>query len=259
MAIENVKSIGVLGAGIMGSGISQTATLVGYKVICRDLNDEILARARDTIINGKFGLKSAIERGKLSQVQMNEALARLTLTTRVEDLRDCDLVIEAIGGASASEIENKPLKLKVFAELDKIVKKEAIFATNTGMFTVADLAAVTKRKDKFIGMHWFSPAYIMKAVEVVWTPDTSEDTIQTIESLCNKFGKISARVKDVPGDAGHAGLRIFLAAAKEARALVREGIATAEDIDTIMVGGFGWPAGPLGMNRNVRGGWTQKK
>ena len=122
MKIEDVKLIGVLGAGVMGTGISQTALLAGYKVILRDLNDEILKRARDTMVNGRFGLEGAIKRGKLTQDKMDEALAKLTPTTKVEDLKDCDIVIEVIGGASAGEIENKSLKLKVFTELIKLLK-----------------------------------------------------------------------------------------------------------------------------------------
>jgi 3-hydroxybutyryl-CoA dehydrogenase len=135
------------------------------------------------------------------------------------------------------------------------MKKQAILASNTGLFTIADLAAATQRKDKCIGMHWFSPAFIMKAVEIVWTADTSEETIQTIEALCKRLGKTGVRVKDIPGDTGHAGLRVYIAAVREAQAIVKEGIASAEDIDAIMMGGFGWPSGPIGMNRGVRDGW----
>jgi 3-hydroxybutyryl-CoA dehydrogenase len=258
MKIEDIKLIGVVGAGLMGSGISQTALFAGYKVILRDLTDEILKRAMDTIVNGRFGFKGAIERGKLTQDMADEALTRFDLTTKVEDLKDCDIVIEAVGGTYAGEMENKPLKLRVFTELDKIVKTQAILASNTGRFTIADLAAVTERKDKFIGMHWFSPAFIMKAIEIVWTTNTSEETIQTIEDLCNRLGKIGVRVKDIPGDTAHAGLRVFGAAAREAKAIVEEGIVSTEGIDTIMMGGFGWPNGPMGMGRSVRSGWDQK-
>ena len=255
MKIEDIKTIGVMGAGVMGGGISQTAILAGYNVVCRDLTDEILANTKETIINGRFGLKGGVERGKQTQEEMDQALARLTLTTKVEDLKDCDLIIEAIGGGDAGGLENKPLKLKVFGEIDKIVKKEAIFASNTSMFTIADLAAATERKELFIGMHWFSPANIMRVVEIIWTADTSEDTIQTIEALCDKLGKVHARVKDVPGDTGFVGNRIFGAAGREARKIVEDGIATAEDVDKIMMGGFNWPAGPLGMGAGARAGW----
>ncbi len=259
MKLEDVKSIGVLGGGVMGSGISQTVILAGYKVICRDLTDEIITRTKDTIVNGRFGLKGGVERGKLTQEQMDQALANLTLTTKVEDLEDCDIIIEAIGGGSGGQMENKEVKLKVFAELDELIKKEAVFASNTSYFTIADLAAVTKRKDKFIGMHFFSPANIMKAVEIIWTADTAEETIQLIEGLCDKLGKIHVRVKDVPGDTGFIGNRVFGAARREAMKIIEEGIATAEDIDAVMMGGFNWPAGPIGMGLGARAGWGQKK
>jgi 3-hydroxybutyryl-CoA dehydrogenase len=256
MKLKDIKNIGVMGAGVMGGGISQTAILAGFNVVCRDLNEEILAKAKDTIINGRFGLKGGVERGKYTQEQMDQAVARLTLTTKVEDLKNCDLVIEAIGGANPAEIENKDLKLRVFAELDKLVKKEAIFASNTSRFTIAELAMVTKRRDRFIGMHWFSPANIMKLVEVIWTADVKEEVIQLIEELCQKFGKITVRVKDVPGDTGFIGNRIMGAARREANKIVQEGVAKAEDVNTAMMLGFNWPVGPLPIRGpSARTGW----
>lgn len=258
MKLEDVKSMGVLGAGVMGGGISQTAILAGYKVICRDLNDEILARTKETIVNGRFGLKGGVERGKQTQEEMDAALARLTLTTKVEDLKDCDLIIEAIGGGDSGQLENKPLKLRVFEEMDKLVKKEAAFASNTSVFTIADLAAVTERKERFVGMHLFSPANIMRLVEVTYTTDTSEETIKLIEDLAKSWGKTPVRVKDVPGDTGFIGNRVFGAARREAQKIVDEGIATAEDVDTAMMLGFNWPAGPIGMGLGARAGWQKK-
>ena len=257
MKLEDVKSIGVVGAGVMGGGISQSAILAGYKVICRDLTDEILERTRDTIANGRFGLKGGVERGKQTQEEMDQAMARLALTTKVEDLKDCDLIIEAIGGGENGQLENKPLKLKVWAELDKLVKKEATFASNTSVFTITDLAAATERKESFVGMHLFSPANIMKLVEVTYTADTSEETIKLIEDLSKSMGKTPVRVKDVPGDTGFIGNRVFGAARREAQKIVDEGIATAEDVDTAMMLGFNWPAGPIGMGLGARSGWKK--
>lgn len=257
MKLEDVKSIGVVGAGVMGGGISQSAILAGYKVICRDLTDEILERTRDTIANGRFGIKGGVERGKQTQEEMDQAMARLTLTTKVEDLKDCDLIIEAIGGGENGQLENKPLKLKVWAELDKLVKKEATFASNTSVFTITDLAAATERKESFVGMHLFSPANIMKLVEVTYTADTSEETIKLIEDLSKSMGKTPVRVKDVPGDTGFIGNRVFGAARREAQKIVDEGIATAEDVDTAMMLGFNWPAGPIGMGLGARSGWKK--
>jgi len=255
MKLEDVKTIGVMGGGVMGGGITQALILAGHKVICRDLKDEIIERTRDTIINGRFGIQGGVDRGKHTQEEMDAALARLTLTTKVEDLKDVDLLIEAIGGGNPNELENKPLKLKIWAEMDALVKKEAVFASNTSMFTIADLAAATNRKDRFIGMHLFSPANIMKLVEVTYTADTSEETIKLIEDLAKSMGKTPIRIKDVPGDTGFIGNRVFGAARREAQKIVDEGIATAEDVDTAMILGFNWPAGPLGMGRGARSGW----
>jgi len=256
MKLEDIKCIGIMGGGVMGGGIAQTAILAGYKVIVRDLSDEILQRMRNTIIDGRFGLKGGVARGKQTQEQMDQALANLSVTTKVEDLKDCDLIIEAIGGANPQEIENKPLKLKVFAELDRIVKKEAIFASNTSRFTIADLAVATKRKDRFIGMHWFSPANIMRLVEVIYTPDVKEEVIGILVELCKKLGKTPVRVKDVPGDTGFIGNRVMGAARREAMTIVEEGIATAEDVNTAMMLGFNWPVGPLPIGGpSARSGW----
>jgi len=256
MKIEDIKSIGVAGGGVMGGGISQTIILAGYNVICRDLNDEILAKTKDIMINGRFGFKGGIERGKFTQQQVDEAMARLTLTTKVEDLKNCDFVIEAVGGGAGGALEDKPLKLKVFGELDKIVKKEAIFASNTSFFTIADLAVATERKDRFIGMHFFSPANIMKLVEVTYTPDVKEDVIQVAEELCKKWGKTSVRVKDMPGDPGFIANRIFYrGVGAEARKVVEEGVATPQDVDTAMKLGFNWPAGPFELGAGARSGW----
>ena len=256
MKLEDIKTIGVMGAGVMGGGISQTAILAGYKVICRDLTDEILAKAKDTIVNGRFGLKGGVERGKQTQEQMDQALANLTLTTKVEDLKDCDLIIEAIGGGPSGELENKDIKLKVFAELDKIARKDAIFVSNTSRFTIAELAKATDHKDRFIGMHWFSPANIMRLVEVIYTADVKEEVIQIAEELCKKTGKTSVRVKDIPGDTGFIGNRIMGSARREAYKIVEEGTATAEDVNTAMMLGFNWPVGPLPTGGpSARSGW----
>ncbi|MBW2085220.1 MAG: 3-hydroxyacyl-CoA dehydrogenase family protein [Deltaproteobacteria bacterium] len=255
MKLEDVKCIGIMGAGVMGGGIAQSAILAGFNVIVRDLSDEICEKAKDTIINGRFGFKGGVERGKQTQEEMDQALARLTFTTKVEDLKDCDLIIEAIGGGPDGALENKPLKQEIFAELDKVVKKDAVFASNTSFFTIADLAANTERKDIFIGMHLFSPANIMKLVEVTYTQDTSEEAIKLIEDLSKSMGKTPIRVKDVPGDTGFVANRVFMAVTREAMKIVEEGIATPEDVNTAMMEGFRWPIGPLAMTQGAREGW----
>lgn len=257
MKLEDIKCIGILGAGVMGGGIAQSLVMAGYKVIVRDLTEEILSRSRDTIVNGKFGYKNGVERGTFTQAQVDKALSLLSFTTKVEDLKDCDLVIEAIGGGPDGALENKDLKLKVFAELDKIVKKDAIFASNTSMFTIADLAAVTNRRNLFVGMHLFSPANIMKLVEVTSTADTDPAVANLIAELSRKMDKTPVMIKDVPGDTGFIGNRVMKAARLEAMKIVEQGIATAEDVNTAMMLGFRWPAGPLPRKGapGARTGW----
>jgi len=256
MKLEDIKCIGILGAGVMGGGIAQSAILAGYKVIVRDLKDEICEKAKDNIIKGRFGIKGAVERGKTTQQEMDKALSLLNFTTKLEDLKDCDLVIEAIGGGADGAIENKDMKLKVFKELDGILKKKAVIASNTSRYTIADLAAVTNRKDRFIGMHLFSPANIMKLVEVIYPKEVTEDVIVLIEELSKSWGKTPVRVKDVPGDTGFIGNRVLGAARQEAMKIVKEGIATAEDVNTAMELGFRWPAGPLpSKSPGARSGW----
>ena len=253
MKAEDVKTIGVVGAGVMGGGIAQSAIVNGYNVVCRDLKEEILANTKDTIINGRFGLKGGVERGKQTQEEMDAAVARLRLTTDINDLADCDLIIEAIGGGADGAIENKPMKLKVWEELENIVKKEAVFASNTSAFTIATLAVATQRKEHFIGMHLFSPANIMKLVEVIWTADTTEETIRLIEDLARSMGKTPVRVKDVPGDTGFIGNRIMGVAREEAVRIVKEKVASLDDVNTVMKTGWNWPAGPV--EGGARSGW----
>jgi len=248
MKLEDIKSIGVLGGGVMGGGIAQTAILAGYKVICRDLTDEILEKARSTIVDGRFGLKGGVARGKHTQEQVDQALANLSFTTKVEDLRDCDLIIETVP-------ENMELKQKVFAELDKLVKKDAIFTSNSSALTHAEISKEVERKDRYIGWHWASPANIMKLAELIYTPYTSEEVIQLLEALCQRLGKIPVRVKDVPGNTGYVGNRIYSAVRREAQKIIEEGIATEEDIDTVMKTGWNWPVGPFEMTRGARSGW----
>ena len=254
MNIDDIKTIGVLGGGVMGQGISQSAILAGYKVICRDLTEELAAKAKDSVANGRFGIAGGVQRGKLTQEQADQALALLTVPSEVEDLKNVDLLIEAIGG-TPGVMEDKGMKLKVFGDMDKLVKKEAIFASNTSFFTIADLAAATTRKDRFIGMHFFSPASIMKGCEVIWTADILPEVIDLVMELGRRMGKLTVKVKDIPGDTGFVGNRIYRVLTLEALKIVQEGVATGEDVDNVMMTGFNWPAGPLGMGRGARGGW----
>lgn len=249
MKLEDLNCIGVMGGGVMGSGIAQTTALAGYRTIVCDISDEALAKTKNKIVDGRWGLKGGVAQGKNTPEQMNQAVANLSFTTKVEDLKDCDLIIEAVP-------EKMELKQKVFAELDKLVKKDAIFASNSSALTHAEIGKAVERKELYIGMHWFSPANIMKLIEVIYTPDTSEEVIETLEGLCQRLGKTSIRVKDVPGNTGYINNRIFRVVRQEARKIVDEGIATEENVDTAMRLGRNWPAGPFESSRGSRSGWV---
>jgi 3-hydroxyacyl-CoA dehydrogenase len=248
MNVDDIKLIGVMGGGVMGGGIAQSLAAGGFNVRVRDLNDELVEKTRDTMIEGRFGLRGAVERGKLSQEQMDATIARLSFTTNVDDLRDVDLLVEAIP-------EDLDLKKKVFAELDKQIKPEAVFASNTSGFAISDINQAVARKGKFIGMHWFSPAFVMRLIEIIYAPDTSEETIVLLEDVGERAGKETIRVKDAPGKYGFVANRIYFAAVAEARRVLEEGVASAEDIDKAMRFGFNWPTGPLQMTAGARKGW----
>ncbi|MEE8345813.1 MAG: 3-hydroxyacyl-CoA dehydrogenase family protein, partial [Dehalococcoidia bacterium] len=230
--------------------IGQALAIGGIKVTIRDLNDELIEKARSTIVDGRFGLKRGVERGKTSQKQMDSAIANLSFTTNLDDLKDVDLVIEAVP-------EDLGLKKKVWAEVDGIVQPQAVFATNTSGLVIGEInqAVGESRRRLFIGAHWFSPAPIMKLVELVHAPDTAEETIVALESLFQRIGKASVRVKDAPGKYGFIANRVYFAAVREAQAVLAEGIASAEDINKAMVSGFNWPVGPLAMVAGAQKGW----
>ncbi len=248
MSVSDIKLVGVMGGGVMGGGIAQTFIANGYTAIVRDLNDDLIEKTRASMIDGRFGLKGAVERGKMSQADYDATVARLSFTQNVADLANCDLVIEAVP-------ENLELKKSVFTELDALVKKDAILATNTSGFAISDVNKAVSRRDKFLGFHWFSPAFIMKPVEVIYAPETSQETLETMLELTRKLGKVPIKVKDAPGKYGFVGNRIYFAMVAEARKVLEEGIASAEDIDEVMKLGYNWPVGPLGMTRGARGGW----
>jgi 3-hydroxybutyryl-CoA dehydrogenase len=249
MKAEDIKVIGMMGGGVMGGGIAQVCALAGYPVVLRDLDDGLLEKAKSAIIDSRFGLKRGVEREKITQEQMDQALKNISYTTKVEDLRSVDLLIEAVP-------EDLELKKKVFAELDGLVKAETIFASNSSGFAVADMNKAVSRKDRFIGMHFFSPVPVMRLIELIHAPDTSEETIAVLEAVGEKIGKVTVRVKDAPGQYGFVANRIYFAAVAEARKVLEEGIATDEDINKAMMYGFNWPVGPLAMAGGARRGFA---
>ncbi len=245
---EEITKVGMMGGGVMGGGIAQVLSVAGYRVVLRDLTQELLDKTRETVVDGRFGLQAGVQRGKLTDAQMEAAQARIAFTTDMADLRDVDLLIEAIP-------ENLDLKRKIFAELDSLVRPDAIIATNTSGFALADLSQAVSRKERFAGMHWFSPVPAMKLVEIISTPETSEETVRRLEAVGDKAGKVTIRVKDAPGRYGFVANRIYYAAVAEARKILEEGTASEDDINKAMVYGFNWPVGPLAMTAGARSGW----
>lgn len=250
MKFEDVKRIGVLGGGVMGGGIAQIHAIAGYDVVVRDISDEAIEATREAVFDGKWGIKRAVERGKLGFDDAVAAMERITLTTRLEDLADCDIVIEAIP-------EKLELKQEVFKELDRIVKPEAIFASNTSGFVIQDIArdVSEQRKTQFVGMHYSNPVPVMRMCEIVYTPQSSEETITTARQLAEATDRVVSMVKDTPGTYGFLLNRIFAAAYREAKAIVEAGIATPEDIDKAMISGRNWPAGFFGNRGGIGKQW----
>jgi 3-hydroxybutyryl-CoA dehydrogenase len=249
MKLEEVRKIGVLGGGVMGGGIAQVMALGGFEVVVRDLNQEILDKTRDNILDSRWGLKKAVEIGKLESHVAERAGKAIAYTTGEDELLDCDFLIEAIP-------ERLELKQQVFAQLDKRVKGEAIFTSNTSGFVIEEIArdVSADRKRLFAGMHFFSPVPGMKMCEVIHMPESSPETIETVKGVAERAGKIVSMVKDMPGTYGFLVNRIFRAARREADKIVEDGIATREDIDKAMMYGRNWPVG-FYNSRGTRTGW----
>ena len=250
MRFEEIKKVGIVGGGQMGGGIGQVFATFGYDVTLRDVSDEAIARGRSITFEGRFGLKRGFERGKMTQEQYDWATSHYRYTTKLEDLADVDMIVEAVP-------EDLALKQRVFGDLDRVVKTDAIFASNTSGFVIGELArdVSAERKKQFIGMHWFSPAQVMKAVEIVHTPQTEQHVIDTLVALVRKFQHEPQLVKDAPGTYGFIANRVFEAAEKEARKILAEGLATKEDIDAAMRFGYGWPAGPIEAGELIGNAW----
>ena len=250
MKLEDVRRVGILGGGVMGGGIAQILAISGMPVIVRDLNDELIDATRESVFESKWGLKRAVEIGKLKFDDARAAIELIAFTTQIGDLADCDVIIEAIP-------EKLELKQTVMAELDGILKPEAIIASNTSGFVIADIArdVSDSRKALFAGMHFSNPVPRMRMCEIIYTPESSEETIDTIRGLAERTDRVISMVKDAPETYGFLLNRIFAAAKREADGIVAAGIATEEDIDKAMVSGRNWPAGFYGSRGGIGKQW----
>jgi len=226
--------IGILGAGTMGAGIAQTFAQSGYEVVIRDLEQSYLEKGLNTIDKS---LSRLVKKERMTEDEKNTVLSRITISTDIESLKDVDLVVEAA-------VENMAIKKKIFAELDEVVKKEAILATNTSSLSITEIASSTKRPDQVIGMHFFNPVPMMKLVEVINGIATSDETKKTILELTEKVGKTAVVVEEAPGFVVN---RILIPMINEAVGILAEGVASAEDIDNAMKLGANHPIGPLAL------------
>jgi 3-hydroxybutyryl-CoA dehydrogenase len=228
-----IKTIGILGAGAMGSGIAQVAAMAGYDVIMRDLDEKFVQGGIKGI--DKFLTKS-VEKGKMTADDKTAVMGRIKGTARMEDLKDVDFIVEAI-------FEDLAIKQDVFRELDELTRKDIILATNTSSLPITEIAAVTSRPEKVVGLHFFNPVPLMRLVEVIRGHYTNEYTVALSKDFVNKVGKESIEVKiDSPGFVVN---RLMVPHFIEAISLLQEGIATAEDIDKAAKLGLNYPMGPF--------------
>ena len=227
-----IKTIGVVGAGQMGSGISEVAISSGFDVLMRDITQEFVDRGRVRIA---ADLERRVEKRKMTSQEKEVILKRLSTTTRLEDFRNCDIVIEAA-------TEQVLLKEEIFKKLDEITRKKAILASNTSSISITRIASFTKRPDRVIGMHFFNPAPVMKLIEIVRGLATSDDTFRIAKDLSLELGKAPLEANDFPGFISS---RLIFTLMNEAICLLHEGVGKAEEIDAIMKMGANHPMGPL--------------
>jgi len=227
-----IKIIGVVGAGQMGSGISEVSISAGFQVLMRDINQEAVERGKAKVAGD---LERQVQKGRMTSQDKEAILKRLSTTTQLEDFKNCDIVIEAA-------TEQVPLKGEIFRRLDEIVRKEAILATNTSSISITRVASFTKRPDRVIGMHFFLPAPVMKLIEIVRGLATSDETYGIAKELSLKLGKTPLEANDFPGFISS---RLIFNLINEAIYALYEGVGKAEVIDAIMKMGANHPMGPL--------------
>lgn len=229
-----IKTISVLGAGLMGTGIAHVSALGGYRTVLYDISKDILVHSRLQI---HTNLQKGIELGKLTKDQVEVALANLIISIDKEEAAQCDFLIEAVP-------ENIELKIKIFSEWDAMVPGHAVLASNTSGLSITEMAAVTGRPQRFIGMHFFNPVHKMKLVEIIRGLETSDQTFQITEAVGKKMGKETVSVRESPGFVTS---RINALIGNEAFFMLQEGIASAPDIDKAIKLGLNHPMGPFEM------------
>jgi len=227
-----IKSVGVAGCGLMGSGIAQVAAEAGYRVVVREVSDELIKKGLGRI--DSF-LQKGVDKGKLEAARKAEVMGRLQGTTDVAALAGCDIVVEAV-------IESLDAKRELYAALDAAAAAHTIFASNTSSLSITELAAFTKRPDRFVGLHFFNPVPLMKLVEVVRAPLTSPETLETAFDFAGSLGKSPVRTADKTGFIVN---RLLVPYLLDAIRAFEEGVGSIEDMDKAMQLGCGYPMGPF--------------
>ena len=228
----DIKKIGVLGAGQMGNGIAQVAAQAGYDVVMRDIEQGFVDNGLGRI---EKNLNWLVDNQKMTADERDTVRARISGTLELDDVKDCDIVIEAI-------VEDAGIKKEVFNALDELCHESTIFASNTSSISITELGGATKRPDRFIGMHFMNPVPRMKLVEIIRGIATADDVMQTTKDLAEKLGKTPVEVNDFPGFVSN---RVLLPMINEAIYAYMEGVGTPEAIDTVMKLGMNHPMGPL--------------
>jgi 3-hydroxybutyryl-CoA dehydrogenase len=230
----DIQSVGVLGAGVMGNGIAQTFAAAGYQVIMRDIEDRFVEGGMKNI---NKNLSRSVQKERIKQEEMDTILSNIKGTTKMDDLRDVDCMIEAV-------IENLEIKKSAYNELEGLCKPDVIFASNTSSISITQLGATTSKPDKFIGMHFFNPVPVMKLVEVIRGIATSDETTAVVVELSKNLGKTPVEVNDYPGFVSN---RVLMPMINEAIYCLMEGVGTKEAIDEVMKLGMNHPMGPLAL------------
>ncbi len=234
MRLEDIKKIGVVGAGVMGHGIVQVCAQAGYEVVVREINEEALNRGISMI---EKNLSRAVSKGKITEEDKNAVMSRIKGTTNLEDLADVDFVVEAV-------VELEEVKKEVFETLDKITRDEVILSSNTSSISITKIASWTQRPEKVIGMHFMNPVPVMKLVEVIRGLQTNDETADLVVKLSEKLGKVPVVINDSPGFVSN---RVLMPMINEAIFALYEGVGSPEAIDTIMKLGMNHPMGPLAL------------
>ena len=244
----SLSRVGVIGAGVMGSGIAQTLATAGYTTVGYDVSSEAVGQARELVRSGRFGFERAVDRGKIGQDEAAAALERLSFTTDLAEAVQAELIVECVP-------EDLALKIRVFRELDREAPENAVLASNTSGFSIAAIAGATDRPERVVGWHWASPPPVMRFAEIVRGPASSDHAVDVCVEAARRCGKNPVVVKDTAMAWGFVANRVYGAMLREASRVVDEGIATHEEVNQLMVDCFNWPVGPFAMIKGATKGW----